>query len=84
MNWIEVLGIVAACCTTVSFLPQAIKTIREKDTSGISASMYFIFTTGTILWLSYGVLTNNFPIMLANAITSVLAAIILLYKFRYK
>jgi MtN3 and saliva related transmembrane protein len=46
--------------------------------------MYSIFTTGTILWLTYGVLTNNFPIMLANAITSVLAAIILAYKFRYK
>jgi MtN3 and saliva related transmembrane protein len=84
MNWIEVLGIVAACCTTVSFLPQAIKTIREKDTSGISGAMYSIFTTGTMLWLSYGVLTNNFPIMLANAITSVLAAIILVYKFRYR
>ncbi len=84
MNWIETLGIIAACCTTFSFLPQAIKTIREKDTSGISATMYTIFTTGTILWLGYGILTVNFPIMFANAITSMLAATILFYKFRYR
>lgn len=84
MNWIEVLGVLAACCTTFSFLPQAIKTIREKDTSGISAAMYSIFTTGTILWLAYGLMTNNLPIILANAITSILAAVILVYKFRYR
>lgn len=75
---------VAACCTTVSFLPQAIKTIREKDTSAISAAMYTLFTTGTLLWFLYGVFVQNFPIMLANAVTCLLASIILFYKFRYK
>jgi MtN3 and saliva related transmembrane protein len=84
MNWIEMLGVVAACCTTGSFLPQAVKTIREKDTSGISAAMYTIFTSGTVLWLAYGLLTGNLPIILANAITSLLAATILFYKFRYR
>lgn len=46
--------------------------------------MYSIFTTGTLFWLYYGLLTHNLPVVLANAVTSVLAAIILSYKFRYR
>ena len=84
MNWIAVLGIVAACCTTLAFLPQAIKTIKDKDTSAISASMYTLFTVGTLLWLLYGIYSKNLPIILANAVTFALASVILFYKFRYK
>ena len=84
MNWIEALGIVAACCTTISFLPQALKTIKNKDTSAISAAMYSLFTLGTLLWFTYGVLSKNFPVILANAVTFALSGVILIYKFRYK
>jgi len=84
MDKIINIAIVAACCTTISFLPQAIKTIRTKDTSGISAIMYGFFTFGTFMWLVYGILTDNMPITIANAITLMLAAIILYYKLRYK
>ena len=80
MNWIEISGLVAAFCTTVSFLPQAIKTIKTKDTSAISASMYTLFTFGTLVWFIYGIYTHNIPVMLANIVTFILAAIILCYK----
>ncbi|HEY4149129.1 MAG TPA: SemiSWEET transporter [Chitinophagaceae bacterium] len=83
MDWITVSGLIAAFCTTASFLPQAIKTIKTKDTSSISLAMYVLFTFGTLMWLIYGVLSNNFPVMLANGITLVLASIILFYKIRH-
>ena len=51
---VSTIGYVAAFCTTVSFLPQAIKTIQTKDTSGISLYMYALFTVGTLFWLIYG------------------------------
>jgi MtN3 and saliva related transmembrane protein len=84
VNLITLVGLLAAACTTFSFLPQAIKTIRTKDTQSISLSMYALFTFGTLLWLLYGVFTNNLPVYLANGITLLFALIILVYKIRYK
>ena len=84
MDWVATLGIVAAVSTTIAFFPQAIKTIRDKDTAAISKSMYSLFTIGTLLWLLYGIFTKNFPVILANAVTFALASVILFYKFRYK
>ncbi|HVW62117.1 MAG TPA: SemiSWEET transporter [Puia sp.] len=84
MTFITLIGLLAAACTTFSFLPQAIKTIRTKDTQSISLSMYALFTFGTLLWLLYGVFTNNLPIYLANGITLLFALVILVYKIRYK
>lgn len=77
------IGLAAAFCTTTSFIPQAIKTIRTKDTSGISAVMYTLFTIGTITWTIYGVLTYNMPVIVANIITSALALIILYYRLKH-
>ncbi|MDB5159228.1 MAG: loop repeat protein [Mucilaginibacter sp.] len=74
----------AAFSTTISFLPQAVKTIRTKDTSGISLSMYVVFTIGTFLWLMYGIMYPSLPVAVANAITFLFAGIILIYKIRYK
>ncbi len=84
MELISLLGLSAAFCTTTSFLPQAIKTIQTRDTSGISLSMYSLFALGTLLWLGYGLLTNNLPVAIANGITFLFAAIILVYKIKYK
>jgi len=84
MNWIINIGVVAAFCTTLSFLPQAIKTIRTKNTSSISSGMYTLFTFGTLMWLIYGCVSNDRPIIVANAVTLVLATIILYYKLRFK
>jgi MtN3 and saliva related transmembrane protein len=79
-----IIGYLAAFGTTVSFLPQAIKTIQTKNTSGISLPMYALFTGGTLLWLTYGVMSGSLPVAVANAITLVFASVILIYKIRYK
>jgi MtN3 and saliva related transmembrane protein len=84
MDWIQILGLAAAICTTIAFLPQAIQIIRTKDTSSISASMYVVFTVGTTLWLLYGIFSKNTPVILANAVTTIFAAIILYYKLFVK
>ena len=84
MNFITIMGLVAAACTTASFIPQAIKTINTKDTSGISLAMYSLFAFGTMMWLVYGIFSSNIPISLANGITLIFASIILYYKIKYK
>ena len=83
-NWITTVGIIAAILTTSSFLPQAIKIIRTKDTQGISLSMYLVFNLGVCLWLAYGILSDALPIILANAVTLVFTLSILIMKLRYK
>lgn len=76
MNIITLTGIAAAIFTTTSFLPQAIKTIGTKDTSGILLFLYSLFTLGTMLWLLFGLLSNNIPVLTANAVTLIFAMII--------
>lgn len=77
MTTIDLIGYVAACLTTASFVPQAWLVIRTRRTGGISLLMYSMFTLGVALWLAYGVMTQAAPIIIANAITLVLAGIIL-------
>ena len=83
-DFINLTGLLAAFCTTISFLPQAIKTIRTKDTSAISLPMYVLFTGGTVLWLIYGILFKSTPVMIGNFVTLVFASIILAFKIKYK
>ncbi|MGV8984333.1 SemiSWEET transporter [Clostridium sp.] len=78
---ITTIGFIAASFTTLSFLPQAIKVIKTKNTSGISFSMYLMFTIGVFLWLVYGIYTKQASVALANAITLIFALIILKYTF---
>ena len=72
----ELIGYLAACLTTCSFVPQALHTFRTRDVSGISLGMYSVFTVGVALWLAYG-------IVVANAITLALAGTILGMKLVY-
>ena len=76
---ITTMGFIAAAFTTLSFLPQAIKVIKTKNTSGISFSMYLMFTIGVFLWFIYGIVTNQLAVSLANGITLIFAIIILKY-----
>ena len=78
----ELIGAIAAFLTTASFLPQAIKTIKTRDTSGISLSMYLMFVTGVGFWLAYGVLLGNWVIIVANIVTFILAGAVLVVKIR--
>lgn len=83
MNSTELVGSLAACLTTLSFLPQAWMTWRSRDVSGISLGMYSVFTLGVALWLVYGLLLSAWPVVVANAVTLVLALAILVMKLRY-
>ncbi|MCK4734791.1 MAG: SemiSWEET transporter [Methanophagales archaeon] len=80
MHWITIIGLLAAMCTTIAFLPQVIKTVKTKETKDISRLMYIILTTGILLWVVYGLLTMDLPIILANSITFILALIVLMLK----
>lgn len=80
---LEWLGYVAATLTTAAFVPQALKTIRSRDTRGISLWMYVVFTIGIVFWFGYGIVLGSWPMIVANAITFVLAATILALKLRH-
>ena len=74
---VRALGYIAALLTTLSFFPQALKTLRSGDTSGISLRMYGLFTAGIALWAVYGVCTVDGPLIVANLVTLVPAGIVL-------
>lgn len=76
----EVVGYLAATLTTASFLPQAILTLKTRDTQSLSLGMYSLFTAGVLLWLIYGIFLVNPAIIIANSITFLLAAMILIFK----
>lgn len=74
------LGYAAATCTTLSFVPQAVLTLRTRNVAGISLGMYGAFTFGVALWLWYGWRLGEWPIIAANSVTLLLAATILCAK----
>lgn len=80
---LEWTGYVAATLTTLAFLPQAIKTIRTRDTHSISLGMYVVFNIGIVFWFAYGIALGSWPMIVANAITFVLSATILALKLRH-
>lgn len=81
---VEIIGIIAAVCTTVAFVPQAYKIWKEKSAKEVSLSMYLVMFTGLILWLYYGFLIDSLSIKLANTVTIMLVLMIIYYKIRYK
>ena len=84
MPFIDLIGYLAAGLTTLSFVPQAWHTFTTRDVRGISLGMYSAFTLGVALWLVYGLFLGAWPIVLANAITLVLALAILVMKLRFR
>ncbi|MCL4106739.1 UNVERIFIED_CONTAM: hypothetical protein GTU68_048183 [Idotea baltica] len=84
MSIITVIGTIAAVITTIAFLPQVIKIYKSKNTSDISLSMYLLFTSGVLLWLIYGIMIKDTPIIIANGVTLVMACAILAMKLKYK
>ncbi len=80
----DLIGGLAAILTTAAFVPQTLHTFRSRDVSGISLGMYSMFVTGVALWLAYGLLKGDWPVILANAVTLALASTVLLMKLRYR
>jgi MtN3 and saliva related transmembrane protein len=83
MVLVDAVGYFAASCTTLAFLPQAVKVLRDKDTKSLSLGMYVLFTVGVGLWLAYGILKDDYVITLANAVTIILSLAILVTKIRF-
>ncbi len=79
---ILVIGYFAAACTTISFVPQALKVHKTRSTTDISFGMFLLMTLGVLFWLFYGVLINSLPIIAANAVTLILSFYILLMKIK--
>jgi MtN3 and saliva related transmembrane protein len=80
---IEAIGTLAAITTTLCWLPQAIRVIRTRDTAAISLLAYGAFAVGIALWLTYGVLIGNAPLIGANAVSLAITLVIVAMKLRY-
>ena len=79
MNLVNLIGGVAAVCTTVAFVPQILK-IRRQGGGDLSYPMLFLYLTGIVLWLVYGLMLRAAAVIWANAVTSVLVAIAIFLK----
>jgi MtN3 and saliva related transmembrane protein len=76
-----ILGLIAGTCTTLSFLPQVIRTLRTHHARDLSAAWLLIFGLGTALWLTYGLLKSDIAIALANGVTFGLVMILIVAKY---
>ena len=74
---ITLVGVAASGCTMVSFVPQVVKTWRSGSSEDLSLGMYLLLTAGTVLWLSYGLLRGDLPIVITNAVLLVLMGSVL-------
>ncbi len=80
----ELIGFIAAVCTTFAFLPQVIKVWKTKQTKDLSMRMYTVMFIGICLWFVYGLRINSLSIILANIVTGFLVFTILVYIFKNK
>ena len=83
MDLTTLIGLAAGTCTTVAFLPQAVKAWRSRSTRDISLAMFLVFLAGVLLWLTYGIILGDLPLIVANGVTLVLAGSILVLKLRH-
>ena len=84
MNLENTLGFTAAILTTTAFIPQVIKVWKTRSTRDISLGMFSMFCLGIFIWLIYGFIIHALPVIIANAVTFILASIILIFKIKYK
>ena len=83
-EWITLLGLVAGTLTTLSFLPQLLKAWKSRSTHDISIGMFSLLAVGITLWIVYGVVTSDLPVIVANVVSLVLVGLILALKLRYR
>ena len=84
MDYITIIGLAAAALGGISLFPQLLKVLKTKSTKDISLGMIIIFSSSIFLWLVYGILMKNSPIIIANFFGFIQALIILLFKIKYK
>jgi MtN3 and saliva related transmembrane protein len=81
---VTILGLVAGTLTTLSFLPQLLKAWKSRSTHDISIGMFSLLAVGITLWIIYGVVTSDLPVVVANSVTLVFVGLILALKLRYR
>ncbi len=84
MNPVTLLGFVAGTLTTLAFLPQVVKTWRTKSSSDLSISTMGMISSGVLLWLVYGLLIGDLPIIAANSVTLVLVVSVFVLALVYR
>jgi len=84
MNIVQLLGLAAGMLTTIAFLPQVIKTWRSRSAKDLSLGMFSLFCLGVAMWLAYGILVQDLPVIAANMLTLMLASTLLFFKLRFK
>ncbi len=82
MTDIALLGYAAATCTTVAFVPQVLHILRTHSTRDISLGMFVVMTAGVLMWLIYGLIVHDHPLVVANGITFILSLTILVMKLK--
>jgi MtN3 and saliva related transmembrane protein len=81
---VTILGLVAGTLTTLSFLPQLLKAWKSRSTHDISIGMFSLLAVGIMLWIVYGIVTADVPVIVANTVTLVFVSLILALKLRYR
>jgi MtN3 and saliva related transmembrane protein len=84
MDHNDITGYIAAALTTSSFIPQVYKAWRTRSVKDISLIMYLVLLTGSALWAFYGISNGSWPIILANSITFMLVAAVVVMKIRFR
>ena len=83
MTLTTLIGLVAAFCTTIAFIPQVVRTWKSRSTEDISLGMFVFYAIGIFAWLVYGVLIGDLPLIASNGVTFLLSVIMLGFKLRY-
>lgn len=81
---IDVLGFLAGALTTIAFVPQLLKTWTTKSAKDVSLVMMITFCMGLFLWFMYGLAIQAMPVIVTNAVTLILASLILILKIKYR
>lgn len=84
MNIVQFIGLAAGALTTTAFLPQVLKTWKTRSAKDLSLGMFSLFCSGVLLWLIYGIIVRDIPVIAANLLTLMLASTLLFFKLRFK
>jgi len=82
VSGVTLLGCAAGACTTLAFVPQVVRTLRTRSVRDLSLGMFAVMTVGIAMWLAYGLLIRDLPLIVANGVTLVLSATILAMKLK--
>ena len=78
----DTVGVAAAVCSMISFVPQILKIVRERDASAVSLRMYVVTVTGFCFWIAYGLMISSWPVAGSNVVNLALSGTILALKWR--